>query len=158
MKKVLVAYFSASGITAKVAHRLAQAIKADIFEIKPKVLYTKDDLNWTDRQSRTSVEMRNPDCRPPLAQAVPNVSNYEVVFIGFPIWWYREPSIIDTFMEACAWNGQTVLPFATSGGSGLGEASSNMQKLAAKAHLKTGKVFSSNASNQELAAWAKETI
>lgn len=158
MKKSLVTYFSASGVTAKVAQRLAQAAKADLYEIRPQTPYTTADLNWTDRNSRSSVEMRNPDCRPALASPVPNVSGYEVVFVGFPVWWYREPSIIDTFMESCTWNGQTVVPFATSGGSGLGESSANMQKLAPKAKIKEGKRFTANVAEGELACWAKAVI
>ncbi len=158
MKKILVAYFSASGVTASLAKRLAQSIHADIFEIKPQTPYTKDDLNWTDRNSRSSVEMRDPACRPPLATPMPDLSAYGTIFIGFPVWWYREPSIIDTFMESGNWNGQTVIPFATSGGSGLGDASNNMQKLAPKATLKPGKRFTANATENELIAWAKEML
>ncbi len=158
MKKILVAYFSASGVTAKLAQRLGKSIQADIYEICPQTRYTTADLNWTDRSSRSSVEMRNPDCRPPLANPVPQMSAYEVVFVGFPVWWYREPSIIDTFMESCAWNGQTVIPFATSGGSGLGETHLHMQKLAPKANVKEGKRFSANVAEKELAEWAKEVM
>lgn len=158
MKKSLVAYFSASGITAQLAKRLAQAIGADTFEIIPQILYTQADLDWTDKTSRSTLEMKDKTCRPPLAHPVPDLSRYEVVFVGFPVWWYREPSIIDTFMEACRFNGQTVVPFATSGGSGLGEAAQNMQALAPQAVVKGGKLFSRSVDGAQLTAWAKEYL
>jgi flavodoxin len=158
MKKVLVSYFSASGITADLANRLAQTIGADTFEIRPQKPYSTADLDWTNKMSRSSVEMRDPDCRPPLAKAIPDLTNYQVVFVGFPVWWYREPSIIDTFMEKGNFEGQTVVPFATSGGSGLGDSMQNMQRLAPQAVVKNGQRFSANVSAQELAAWAKQFI
>ena len=158
MKKVLVSYFSASGITADLANRLAQTIGADTFEIRPQKPYSTADLDWTNKMSRSSVEMRDPDCRPPLAQAIPDLKNYQVVFVGFPVWWYREPSIIDTFMEKGNFDGQTVIPFATSGGSGLGDAAQNMQRLAPQAVVKNGQRFLAGVSAQELAAWAKQFI
>ena len=158
MKKILVAYFSATGVTAKLAQRLAQSIHADMYGIRPQTPYTTADLNWTDRTSRSSTEMRNPDCRPPLANPIPDVSNYDVVFLGFPVWWYREPSIIDTFMESCKWNGQVVIPFATSGGSGLGETGARLQKVAPKAKVKAGARFAANVAESELASWTKEVL
>ncbi len=158
MKKSLVAYFSASGITAQLAKRLAQTIGADTFEIVPQVLYTQADLDWTNKQSRSTLEMRDKTCRPPLAHPVPDISKYKVIFVGFPVWWYRQPSIIDTFMEACTWNGQTVVPFATSGGSGLGDAAKNMQALAPQAVVKEGTLWSRGAGALELAPWAKEYL
>ena len=158
MKKSLVAYFSASGITAQLAKRLAQAIGADTFEIIPQVLYTQADLDWTDKTSRSTLEMKDKTCRPPLAHPVPDVNRYEVIFVGFPVWWYREPSIIDSFIEACPWNGQTVVPFATSGGSGLGDAAKNIQALAPKAAVKEGKLWSRSAGSVELETWAKEFL
>ncbi len=158
MKKTLVAYFSASGITAKLAQRLAKAAEADTFEIRPQTPYTQADLNWADRSSRSSVEMRDPACRPPLKDSVPNVQNYEVVFVGFPVWWYREPSIIDTFMEACKWNGQTVIPFATSTSSGLGESRQHLQEIAPKTTVKEGKRFDGAATDDEIAQWVKSVL
>lgn len=158
MKKSLVAYFSASGITAKVAQRLAHAIEADTFEIRPQTPYTQADLNWADRSSRSSVEMRDPACRPPLQDELPNVQDYEVVFVGFPVWWYKEPSIIDTFMEGCDWNGQTVIPFATSTSSGLGESRQHLQEMAPKTTVKDGKRFDAAVTDKELADWAKSVL
>ena len=120
MKKALVAYFSASGVTAKLAERLADAIGADLSEIEPKARYTSADLDWRNKQSRSSVEMNDRSCRPEINRTVDDMAQYDVVFVGFPVWWYREPSIIDTFMEAYDFSGKTVVPFATSGGSGIG--------------------------------------
>lgn len=158
MKKSIVVYFSASGITAKIANRLAKAIQADTFEIKPQIPYTTEDLNWTDKNSRSSVEMRDRSFRPVLAEAVPNLKKYDVVFVGFPIWWYREPSIIDTFIEAGQLDGKILVPFATSGGSGLGETVQNLQTLAPQALVKNGRRFETNTSAEELETWAKEYI
>ena len=130
MKKALVAYFSASGVTAKVAATLAEAIGAELYEIKPETPYTKSDLNWMDQNSRSTVEMQDRACRPPLADTAANVGGCDVVFVGFPVWWYREPSVIDTFMESYDFTGKTVVPFCTSGGSDRADASTRtmMQK------------------------------
>ena len=157
MSKALVAYFSASGVTAKLAKRLAEAIGADAAEIVPKKTYTSADLDWTNRKSRSSVEMNDRACRPAIASS-PSPAGYDVVFVGFPVWWYREPSIIDTYMEAHDFSGKTVVPFATSGGSGIGDAGANMQALAKGARVVLGKKWSASASAAELAAWAKEWI
>ena len=158
MSKALVAYFSASGVTAKVAERLAGATGADLYEIKPEQEYTSADLNWQDKQSRSSIEMNDRNSRPAIGNNVENMEQYDTVFVGFPIWWYREPSIIDTFMEAYSFDGKTVIPFATSGGSGMGDSSKNMQELAKGAKVVQGKRFSSSASEDELKAWAQEWI
>ena len=158
MNKALVAFFSASGVTAKVAARLAGTIGADLYEIRPKQEYTSAGLDWLDKQSRSSVEMNDRSSRPAIDNTVENMDLYDVVFVGFPIWWYREPSIIDTFMEAYSFDGKTVIPFATSGGSGMGDSSKNMQKLAKDAKVVQGKKFSSGASEEELKAWAQEWI
>ena len=158
MKKSLVAYFSAGGVTAQVAKRLAQAVGADTFEIVPQTPYTQADLDWTDKQSRSTLEMKDKNCRPPLAHPVPDISKYEVIFVGFPVWWYRQPSIIDSFVEACRFNGQTVVPFATSGGSGLGDAAKNIQALAPQAVVKEGKLWGRNAGDLELKSWAEEYL
>ncbi len=155
MSKVLVAYFSASGVTAKLSERLAAAIDADIYEIKPETPYTSADLNWMDKQSRSSVEMNDRSSRPAIGNKVEDMDQYDTVFVGFPIWWYREPSIIDTFMEAYDFTGKTIVPFATSGGSGMGDSSANMQALAKGAKVVEGKRFGSNASEDELSKWAK---
>ena len=130
MNKTLVAYFSVSGVTARVAENLAAVAGANLYEIKPAVPYSKADLNWMNKKSRSSVEMGDKSSRPAIAAKVDNMEQYDVVFVGFPIWWYREPSIIDTFMESYDFTGKTVVPFATSGGSGLGDSYKNMQILA----------------------------
>jgi len=158
MSKALVAYFSASGVTSKVAKNLASAIGADIFEIKPVQKYSKADLNWMDKRSRSSVEMNDRSSRPAIAERVNQMSDYDVVFIGFPIWWYREPSIIDTFMETYDFSGKTIVPFATSGGSGLGDSAENMQTLAKGAKVEEGKRFGRNASASELKNWAEKYL
>ena len=154
MSKSLVAYFSASGVTKKVATKLASAIGADIFEIVPKELYTSADLNWMDKKSRSSVEMNDRNCRPEIASKVDDMSKYDTVYVGFPVWWYREPSIIDTFMESYDFSGKTVIPFCTSGGSGLGDSAKNMQALASEAKVIDEKKFSSGVSEEELKKWA----
>ena len=158
MSKALVAYFSASGVTAKLSEKLAGAIGADLYEIKPEQVYTGADFNWMDKKSRSSVEMNDRSSRPAIGNKVENMDQYEVVFVGFPIWWYREPSIIDTFMEAYNFDGKTVVPFATSGGSGMGDSSKNIQELAKGAKVVKGNKFSSGASENELKSWAKEWV
>lgn len=158
MKKALVAYFSASGVTAKLAERLADAIGADLSEIDPTVRYTSADLDWRNKQSRSSVEMNDRSCRPEINRTVDDMAQYDVVFVGFPVWWYREPSIIDTFMEAYDFSGKTVVPFATSGGSGIGDSAANLQMLAAGAKIATGRRFDANTSADKLADWAKQWL
>ena len=158
MSNVLVAYFSANGVTKKAAEKLANAIGADIFEIVPEQIYTRADLNWQDKQSRSSVEMNDRNCRPAIVSKVEDISQYSHVFIGFPVWWYREPSIIDTFMESYDWNGITVIPFCTSGGSGLGESGKNMQALGKGANVIDGKRLSGNISEAELKAWTEKIL
>ena len=155
MKKILVAYFSASGVTAKVAEKMAKAAGADLFEIAPSQPYTKADLNWMDKRSRSTLEMKDRSCRPAMA-AKPDVSGYDVILVGFPVWWYREPSIIDTFMESADFTGKTVVPFCTSGGSGLGDSAKNLQALAPGARVLEGKRFSASASSDELKKWAEQ--
>ena len=154
-KKILVTYFSATGTTAKVAERLSQAINADLFEIKPVHPYSNADLDWTDKKSRSSVEMADKSSRPAIADQVADMSQYNVVFVGFPIWWYREPSIIDTFMESYNFAGKTVIPFATSGMSSIGDSGKNMQALAPSANVLEGKRFSAGVSAEELKSWAE---
>ena len=153
MGKVLVAFFSASGVTKKVAENLAKAAGADLFEIVPEQIYTNADLNWMDKKSRSSVEMNDRNCRPEIATVVDDMEQYDTVFVGFPVWWYREPSIIDTFMEAYDFTGKKVIPFCTSGGSGLGDAGKNMQALASEAEVLDGKRLSSGVSEAELKNW-----
>lgn len=154
MGKVLVAYFSAGGTTAGVAKKMAEVIGADLFEIKPEEPYTSADLNWQNKNSRSSVEMNDRSSRPAIGVKMTDMAQYRVVFVGFPVWWYREPSIIDTFMESYDFTGKTVIPFATSGGSGLGDSAANLQKLAKGAKVLGGKRFGGNASAEELKTWA----
>ena len=155
MKRILVAYFSASGVTERVAKKMADAIGTDLFEIKPDQPYTRADLNWMDKNSRSTVEMKDRNCRPAIAEK-PDVSDFNVILVGFPVWWYREPSIIDTFMESTDFTGKTVVPFCTSGGSGLGDSAKNMQALAPGAKVLEGKRFSASASSDELKKWAEQ--
>ena len=158
MSKVLVAYFSAGGVTAKMAKKLADAIEADLFEITPEEPYTKADLNWMDKKSRSSVEMNDRNCRPAIRSRVESMAQYDVVFVGFPVWWYREPSIIDTFMEAYDFSGKTIIPFATSGMSGIGDSGKNMQDLAKGAKVLPGMRFKNSVSSGELKTWAEEWL
>jgi len=156
--KILVAFFSASGVTAKLSERFAAEIGADLFEIRPEIPYTKADLNWMNKKSRSSIEMNDRNCRPAIAAKVENMAQYEVVFVGFPVWWYREPSIIDTFMEQYDFSGKTVIPFATSGMSGIGDSGKNMQALAPGARVEEGKRFPARSSGQEMKTWAEKWI
>ncbi len=149
----LVAYFSASGSTAKLAKTLAAAADASLYEIKPAVPYERRDLNWMDKKARSTVEMQDPNCRPALADTDPPVAEADVVFIGFPIWWYREPSIIDSFLDSCDLRGKTVVPFFTSGGSQLGEGQGRIEALAKGAQVLSGRRFSARASESELKNW-----
>ena len=158
MKHALVAYFSATGVTQRIANMLALAIDAKAFEIVPREIYTKQDLDWTNDNSRSSLEMKDKTSRPKIESHVIDIKKYDVVFIGFPIWWYREPSIIDTFMESYDFEGKTVVPFATSGSSGMGNSSEIMQKLAPKAKVVQGKRFENNVSQEELAIWAAKWL
>ena len=154
MTKALVAYFSASGTTGRVAERLAQAIGADLFEIEPEQPYTAADVDWRNASSRSSVEMNDRSCRPAIASHVEDMGIYDVVFVGFPIWWYREPSIVDTFMEAYDFAGKLVVPFATSGGSGIGDSGANMAALAPGAKVERGDRLASSITAADLRGWA----
>ena len=158
MTRVLTAYFSASGVTARLAKRLAEAIHSDLYEIKPEIPYSKADLNWLNSKSRSSLEMKDRNCRPKISGTIDHFEQYDVVFLGFPIWWYREPSIIDTFMESYDFSGKTVIPFATSGMSPIGESERNMQRLAGSAKVLEGKRFSAAVSSGKLKAWADQWI
>ena len=158
MGKVLVAYFSASGVTAGLSKKLADAIGADLYEIEPAQAYTNADLNWMDKKSRSSVEMNDCNSRPAIGSKVENMEQYSTVFVGFPIWWYREPSIIDTFLEAYDFAGKTIVPFATSGGSGMGDSSNIMQSIIKDGKVVEGKRFSRSASENELKKWAEKWI
>ena len=154
MSKTLVAYFSASGVTARVAKKLAEAIGADLFEIAAVPPYTRADLNWRDKQSRSTLEMQDEASRPAFAGAVEGMEAYDRVFIGFPVWWYVEPRIIDTFLEAYDFAGKTIVPFATSGGSGLGAAPERMQRLAPGAKVLAGGLLNGIQTAASLRNWA----
>ena len=153
MGKTLVAYFSASGVTKKLAQTLADAIGADLFAIEPKVPYTRADLNWMDKQSRSTIEMQNLASRPEIAGTCANIADYDTVFVGFPIWWYVAPTIVNTFLESCDLTGKTVVPFATSGGSGMGRTVDELRKLCPNANWKAGKMVN-GISDKALADWA----
>ena len=157
MSKKMVAYFSAQGSTAKLAKTLAAAAGAELYEIKPAVPYERRDLNWMDKKSRSTVEMQDKSCRPALEEMNAPVAEADVIFVGFPIWWYREPSIIDSFLDAYDWTGKTVVPFCTSGGSQLGEGQDRIEALAKGARVLRGKRFSARVSEAELKKWI-ETI
>lgn len=154
MKKALVAYFSASGVTAKAAKALSEAVGADLYEIKPAVPYADADLNWMDKASRSSVEMKDKSSRPALADQNANIADYDVIFLGFPIWWYVAPTIINTFLEQYDLTGKTVIPFATSGMSGMGQTNRELQGSCRGANLVEGKRFANGTEAAELKAWA----
>ena len=153
MSKKLVAYFSASGITAKVAEDLADAIGADIFEIRPEVPYTKADLNWMDKKSRSTIEMSNPDFRPAIAVKRDNMDEYDTIFVGFPIWWYVAPTIINTFLESYDLKNKTIIPFATSGSSDMGKTNEMLAPSCPGSKLLYGKVFNASSTKADLSAW-----
>lgn len=155
MSKKLVAYFSASGVTKAAAERLAKAVDADLFEIKPQVPYTRADLDWTNKTSRSSVEMGDPNSRPAIAEPLANPGDYDTVFLGFPIWWYVAPTIIDTFVESCDFSGKTIVPFATSGSSGMGKTVDVLKALCPTANWAEGKMLN-HVSDKELQDWAKQ--
>ena len=154
MSKTLVAYFSASGTTAKVAKSLADAAGADLYEIKPAVPYTQADLNWMDKKSRSSVEMNDKSSRPALADKDADISAYDQILLGFPIWWYVAPTIINSFLESYDFSGKKIVLFATSGGSGFGKAVDGLKgSVAADTIITEGKVLNSNPSVAEMKAW-----
>ncbi len=132
MTQKLVAYFSATGVTRNIAKQLAQAAGADLFEIKPIHPYTNADLDWRDTRSRSSLEMKDPHSRPEIAEGLGNIADYDTIFLGFPIWWYTAPTIIHTFLESYDFSGKTILPFATSGGSGFGKTLEVLKPLCAQ--------------------------
>ena len=154
MYKILVTYFSASVITKKLAEKLTEAVGADIFEIKPEVPYTDEDLNWQNNKSRSSVEMNDASSRPKIAEKVNDMNKYSIIFVGFPIWWYRQPSIIDTFIESYDFSGKIIVSFATSGMSSIGDSWKIIQALVPNAKVVAGKRFSDKVSIDELKKWA----
>lgn len=155
MSNKLVAYFSASGVTAKVAETLAEAIGADIFEIEPKVPYTEADLDWMDKKARSTIEMNDPASRPEIAVKRDNMKDYDTIFVGFPIWWYVAPTIINTFLESYDFSGKTVIPFATSGGSGMGKTEAVLHVLCPDSvNWKSGKMLNGY-DRAQMEAWVR---
>ena len=155
-KKSLVAYFSASGVTARAAKTLAEAAGADLYEIKPKTPYTKAELNWMDKNARSSIEMKDPSSRPELADENADIASYDVIFLGFPIWWYVAPTIINTFLEAYDFSGKTIILFATSGGSGLGKTVEKLKpSVPDTTVIKEGKLLNGHVTKENLENWLK---
>ena len=153
MSKTLVAYFSASGETAKLVKTVAEVTGGDLFEIRPEAAYTAADLDWMDKHSRSTVEMNDAGSRPAIAGRVENMAQYDTVFVGFPIWWYQAPRIIETFLESYDFSGKTVIPFATSGGSGMGKTADILRNCCPGAKVDTGKRMSSRESAASVQKW-----
>ena len=156
MKKALVAYFSASGVTQRLAKTVAEAAGADLFEIEPVQKYTSEDLDWTDKKSRSTLEMNDPSSRPAIAEHVDHMDQYDTVFVGFPIWWYEAPRIIHTFLEEYDFTGKTIVPFATSGGSGMGKTSEILQKVCPVANVLAGRKMNASVSEAQVKKWMEE--
>lgn len=153
MSKTLVAFFSASGVTRQVAQKLAAAAQADLYEIKPAVPYTQADLNWRDKSSRSSVEMQNLAIRPQLADTDAKIEQYDRILLGYPIWWYMAPTIINTFLESYDFSGKSIILFATSGGSGFGKSVKELSPSCPNAMIREGRMLNGNPSEQELRQW-----
>lgn len=153
MSKTLVAFFSASGVTRQVAQKLAAAAQADLYEIKPAVPYTQVDLNWRDKSSRSSVEMQNLAIRPQLADTDAKIEQYDRILLGYPIWWYMAPTIINTFLESYDFSGKSIILFATSGGSGFGKSVEELSPSCPNAVIREGRMLNGNPSEQELRQW-----
>ena len=158
MSRKLVAYFSASGITAKVAEKLSEAIGADLHAIEPVVPYTEADLNWKDEHSRSTIEMQDSTSRPKIAYKRDNMGDYDTIFVGFPIWWYVAPTIINTFLESYDLSGKTIIPFATSGGSGMGDTNEKLKPSCPNSTLLEGRILKLTDTSAELASWADNLI
>ncbi len=157
--KMLVAYFSASGTTAHVAKELAQAADADLYEIRPQVPYTKDDLNWMDKKSRSSVEMNDKSSRPELADRDADIAAYDTILLGFPIWWYVAPTIINSFLESYDFSGKKIILFATSGGSGFGKSVDGLKSsVSADTTIIEGKILNGKQSEDSLRTWVRTVL
>lgn len=156
MSKVLVAYFSASGVTAKTAKNLAKVANADLYEITPAKPYTNDDLNWQNKKSRSSIEMSDKAFRPALADTNADISKYDAILLGFPIWWYVAPTIVNTFLESYDFSGKTIILFATSGGSGFGNTVRELKpSISDDTVIREGKILNGDPSVSELGKWVK---
>ncbi len=151
--EILVAYFSATNTTEGVAKNIAESLNADLYEITPETPYTSDDLNYNDDNSRSTIEMNDPDSRPAISGSVENMEQYDIVFIGYPIWWGEAPRILCTFVESYDFSDKTVVPFCTSGGSGVGSSASNLEKLTSGAEWLSGTRLSGSASKDSVAEW-----
>lgn len=158
MSKTLVAYFSASGVTKRTAENLAAAAEADLYEIRPAVPYTSADLNWMDKSSRSTIEMKDKSSRPELADTDADIAAYDRIFVGFPIWWYTAPAIIKTFLESYDFSGKTIILFATSGGSGIGKTAKDLEESCPGAVLREGKLLNGNPSREALKEWAAQMV
>ena len=154
MKKTLVVYFSASGVTARAAKEVAAAVGADLYEIRPEQPYTAADLDWMDKRSRSTIEMNDPGCRPAIAEPVEQMEQYDTVFVGFPVWWYVEPRIVDTFLESYDFSGKTLIPFVTCSGSGIGKAAKSLQEHCPDAVWKKGQLLNGSGA----AEWAARAV
>ena len=154
MSKTLVAYSSASGVTARVAKDVSDAAGADLYEIRPAQPYSPGDLDWMDKKSRSTLEMNDPACRPAIEGQVNGMEQYDTILIGFPIWWYVEPRIVDTFLDSYDFSGKTLIPFATSGGSGISKAQKSLQEHCPAANWKQGQLLNGSSA----AGWAKDIL
>ncbi len=154
MKNVLITYFTCTGNTKELAEKINEIIKGTLYEIKPKVPYTKEDLNWMNKESRSTLEMNDKSSRPEIIKDLENLDNYDIIFVGFPIWWYQAPTIINTFLESYNFANKTIIPFATSGSSGMGKTNEYLVKSCLGANLIEGKRFS-NPTKKELEDWIK---
>ena len=155
MAKNLVAYFSPTGTTRKIANLITEVTGADVYEIKPAVTYTVMDLDWDKKNSRSSAEMADINSRPEMADKNAKIEDYDIIYLGFPIWWYVAPRIIQTFLEAYDFTGKTIVTFATSGGSGFGDTLSNLVHSAPDAKFVEGRVFRGNIEKGTVATWLK---
>ena len=155
MSKTLVAYFSASGTTQRAADKLAKAAGADLYEIRPAVPYTRADLDWMDKKSRSTLEMKDPSFRPELADKDADIASYDRIFLGFPIWWYVAPTLINTFLESYDFTGKEIVLFATSGGSGFGKTVQALEPSCPGAVIKEGRLLNGGISEAELKTWAE---
>ena len=153
--KTLITYFSASGVTKKVAEKIAQAVEGDLFEIEPVEKYTEEDLDWTNKESRTTIEMQDKSFRPPIKNKVENLQDYNKVIIGFPVWWYTAPTIINSFIEENNLENKEVYVFCTSGGSGIEKCKQDLQKEYPTLNFKEGKRFTENVSSEEINNWLR---
>ena len=152
MNKCLVAYFSCSGKTKKVAESINEIVNGTLYEIKPEVPYTKEDLNWMNKNSRSSVEMNDDNSRPAIIKDLENINDFDTVFLGFPVWWYKAPTIINTFLESYDFSGKTIIPFVTSGSSGYGETNKSLEPSCSGSKLMEGVRFG-NPSREDLEKW-----